>query len=215
MNGWRRGFTVFAPQLAGHDGTVAKLNATRWPEWVDGVEVALAELRARCGRVAVAGLSLGGLLALHAARRHADLAGVISLGAPLWLARWATVTTRVLSRLGIATFPKSGVDVRDPIMRARVPTFDVFPIEGMNTLLDFMAIVRAELPGITVPAFVAHGALDRAAPPAGAREIIARLGAREVRTLSLPRSGHLVTVDLEREKLAVALSEFLQERMPA
>src|SRR5262245_57332737 len=86
------GFTVSAPLLPGHGGDAVDLDRTAWPDWFAGVETAFADLRARCASVAVVGQSLGGLLALHLARRRGpELACVASLGAPLWLPTWAAL----------------------------------------------------------------------------------------------------------------------------
>src|SRR5438477_5580237 len=62
-----RGFTVSAPALAGHCGTLDELACTGWPDWLASAEQALDRLLAEVGGrpVAVAGFSLGGLLALR------------------------------------------------------------------------------------------------------------------------------------------------------
>src|SRR4051812_24350152 len=65
-----RGFTVSAPNLAGHGPDAANLKATSWTDWYAGVERAFDELSASCDAVAVCGLSLGGLLTLELARRR-------------------------------------------------------------------------------------------------------------------------------------------------
>ena len=84
----RAGFTVHGPRLAGHGTDVDDLAATTLARLVRAVEDALdAPARARAERVAVVGQSLGGLLALHLARRtrRRDRRASPSLAAPLWL----------------------------------------------------------------------------------------------------------------------------------
>src|SRR5204863_8879825 len=49
-----RGFTVAAPALAGHCGTIAELTATRWPDWLTSAEAALDRLLGEVGRAPVA-----------------------------------------------------------------------------------------------------------------------------------------------------------------
>src|SRR4051794_28130513 len=71
----RRGFAVEGVRLAGHGGTTADLKATRWPDWLFSVEEAFQQLRRRAERIAVCGLSLGGLLALELARRQKSRVG--------------------------------------------------------------------------------------------------------------------------------------------
>ncbi len=68
-----RGLTVSGPLLPGHGTTPEAMNRCRWTDWTGHVEAALADLRARCTRVFVGGLSMGSLLTLHLAARHPDL----------------------------------------------------------------------------------------------------------------------------------------------
>ena len=76
-----RGFTVDGVRLAGHGDTTKALAATTWHDWYRSAEAALAELRARVGgrRVAVVGLSMGGLLTLELARHHGDELAAIAV----------------------------------------------------------------------------------------------------------------------------------------
>ena len=53
-----RGYTVLAPQLAGHCGTMAELVRTGWPDWLASASAALDRLIAASGGpVAIAGFS--------------------------------------------------------------------------------------------------------------------------------------------------------------
>src|SRR5262249_34090629 len=56
-----RGLAVEGPALAGHGGTTRELQASRWPDWVHTAERALDRLLKRARKVAVVGLSMGGL----------------------------------------------------------------------------------------------------------------------------------------------------------
>jgi len=102
----RDGFTVRAPLLPGHGTSIDDLDRTRWEDWAEAVERAVDALRVRCGRVAVVGQSLGGLLALHVGSQRKDVFAVGSLAAPLWLdglsgkvARWTQGPLARLKRL--------------------------------------------------------------------------------------------------------------------
>ena len=66
------GFAVSAPLLEGHGENAAALAATRWQDWLASAEEAFDRLRAGAGGgpVAIAGFSMGGLLALRLARRR-------------------------------------------------------------------------------------------------------------------------------------------------
>src|SRR5881409_299059 len=78
-----RGFPVRAVCLAGHGTDLAGLARTGWADWFASVTDGLARLQAEVPRVAVTGMSLGGLLALHlAATRPATVEGLVLCGTP-------------------------------------------------------------------------------------------------------------------------------------
>src|SRR5262249_23284296 len=58
----KRGFTVHAPQLAGHGASLEHLLATRWSDWLDSVRAAYETLARRVDEVHVAGICAGGAL---------------------------------------------------------------------------------------------------------------------------------------------------------
>ncbi len=207
------GYTVRAPRLPGHGTSVAELDQTRWEDWAEAVERAVDALRIRCQRVAVVGQSLGGLLALHVASHRRDVCCVASLAAPLWLeglpgrvAHW-TRPGGVLERL--RTLPKlGGSDVRDPRSKAENPCYDAVPTRALAQLMAFMKVADAALPSITQPVLVLHATQDHTAPVACAQRIAERTHAKRVRIL--PRSYHLIAVDVERDIVAAEVIEFLR-----
>src|SRR5262245_53840522 len=78
------GYTVRGVCLPGHGSSIAELARCRWQDWADALERELDGLRVDCDPVAVAGLSLGSLLALQLAhRRPGDVAALILLSTPL------------------------------------------------------------------------------------------------------------------------------------
>jgi carboxylesterase len=213
-----RGFTVHGPRLAGHDEGSADLGGTTWPDWYAGVERALDELRARCRRVAVCGLSLGGLLTLELARRRpGDVSAIATLSAPFFLPSFTTMTIRAAQRwrgLRQLVIPRLiGSDIRDPEMRRRNPALPM-PVRALGSLVEFIDHVRLGARHVDRPALVAHGRRDHTAPFA-ASAAIARALAGPVETLVLERSFHVITLDVERELLQRSISDFLARRLRA
>jgi len=59
------------------------MQATTWADWSSCAEVAYNELASRCEKVVVAGLSMGGTLAVWLAAHHPEIAGVVAINAAI------------------------------------------------------------------------------------------------------------------------------------
>lgn len=70
------GFTVDLPLLPGHGTAVEDMVPTRFEDWSGAADAAYRALAARCSRVAVVGLSMGGTLTCWLAARHPEIAGI-------------------------------------------------------------------------------------------------------------------------------------------
>lgn len=221
----RLGCTVEAPTLAGHGGSLADLARTTWQDWLASAGAALARLEAQVADgpgpappVAIAGFSMGGLLALRLARLHPERVSALAvMSAPLRLRRFQVMGIRAAGRLPIdfakrplAAVPKLfGSDVSDPVMRAENPGLRAFPIAALGNLLDLMDMVRADLPAVRQPTLVVHGRQDHTVPMDDSLELTGSLGSDVIERLWLERSFHIVAQDVERATVLEAVPRFI------
>jgi carboxylesterase len=215
------GFTVSAPLLAGHGQSVAALAATGWQDWLSSAETAFDHLRSSAGveQVAVVGFSMGGLLALRLAARSRPgaVSALVLLSVPLRLLPWQSGLLRGFSHLPeflrrhrLATLRKrGGSDVTDAQVRDENPSLNEMPLSGLAELVALGETVRHDLRLITMPAMVGHGERDRTVAQGASFELAGSLASATVERLWLPRSGHLVAVDVERSQLCEAVVRFL------
>ena len=213
-----RGFHVLGPVLAGHGTTLEALSRSTWQDWYASVEAAFDQLASRCERVAVVGQSLGGLLALHLARHRArEITAIAALATPLWLsslAHWVVRHTGPgsLGRRLIPRLPKlGGSDIRDPAMKKQIPSLPAIPTPALHQLVEFMEIVRGELPDITVPTTIIHSEKDHTAPYACSLEIADKLAGSPVAHHPLHESYHLIAIDTERDFVADTVGDFFDD----
>lgn len=214
-----RGHTVLGVRLAGHGDSLAALERTGWEDWYRDVVRGCRQLVGEGGPVVAIGMSAGALLALHLAHERPDdvqglalMAVAISLSD--WRVRWALpLVARVpWLRDRFRFMPKAaGSDIHDSDARRVHPSYRSVPLTGALSLLALQRRVRRELPAITHPTLLIHGALDRTCPPENIGLVARSLGRPPRRTILLPNSAHVVTVDHERDQVMSAVGEFVAD----
>ncbi len=208
------GFAVEGPRLAGHDASNQALNATGWSEWVESVESVLVKMLDQYREVFVCGQSLGGLITLELGRRHPRIRALASLAAPIWLHAFSENAVRVLGRAALfrrLVVPRlTGTDVADPEMKRQngeaVGPLGL-PLGAVTSLIAFMDHLRPRLGEITVPTLLAHARHDHVAPYACMGAIARGLRHARPETLTLERSYHLISIDVERPQVFDAVTQ--------
>src|SRR4051812_2345004 len=108
------GFTVRCPLLPGHGTRWQDANASTEDDWYDELSQALDDLVGRCSTVVVAGLSMGGTLALRLAeRRPDDVAALVLVNPSLLTERVDAKLLPVLAKLTPAWAPIAS-DIKKP-----------------------------------------------------------------------------------------------------
>jgi carboxylesterase len=222
------GFTVHCCQLAGHCGSEAELMATNRHDWMESVETGFERLRQDCNVIFAGGLSMGAILALKLARRHAaEVNGLLLFAPTLWYDGWAIPRLSFLLRWFIHTpmgrrwrfherMPYGIKDerLRDIILRAMQTSTDeaghfTTPAPVIRQFWLLVKEVLPDLPHIRVPAFVAHAREDDLSSLKNAIHIQTKL-AGIVETLVLNDSYHLITIDRQRSLLVERSLAFIR-----
>jgi carboxylesterase len=206
------GYRCLAPVMAGHGGAPGDLVGIPWTEWVAKARRDLARL-AGARRTFLAGCSMGALVACALAHDHPEQVDGLILLAPALELTLPGRLGALLGRSGLLrrrVIPKgSGSDVRDEEMRRRNPCLPGVPLAAVAELGALAAFVDRVAPGVAAPALVVAGGRDHTVTLAGARRLARRLGSGPAEVLVLPESWHLVGVDVERERCADAVLDFL------
>lgn len=206
------GFAVEVPRLPGHGTSVEDLTTTRYPQWREEVERAVVRTGTRCEQVVLAGLSMGGTLALDVASDRGDLAGVVTINAPLrdptgLVVRLAPVLQHVVPTLrrDLAGLPfddiaKPGADERAyPRISAR----------AAQSLIGELPRIREQVAAMTTPILVAWSPQDHTVDPGDARALLDLVASEHVETLVMERSYHVATLDWDADLLATRVEAFV------
>jgi len=175
-----KGFTVYAPRLAGHGTSADDLARRTYPDWIKSVDRGYQILKLLCKEVIVAGFSTGAGLALSQAILHPDrYCAVVSVSAPLQFKGLSTRFSRVMEfwnrnieALGISSFRKyfSPNHPDNPEIN-----YHRCPIHGLNQVKALMRNVHRGLPGLSVQALIIQGNHDPKVDPRSGPMIYERI----------------------------------------
>lgn len=192
------GFAVELPRLPGHGTVVEDMIATGWGDWSGAVEDAYETLAARCDRVVVAGLSMGGTLTTWLATRRPDLAGIVCINPLMRIVPEITDMARQMIDEGQDRIPAIGGDIADP--EASEVAYESTPLGPLVSLAEAADDLRDHLGEISCPLLLMTSPEDHTVPPADSDELAAGVGG-PVERISLDRSYHVATVDHDCETI--------------
>ncbi|HXR53456.1 MAG TPA: alpha/beta fold hydrolase [Acidimicrobiales bacterium] len=201
------GLTVEAPLLPGHGTSVADMVETRWSDWSAAAESAYLDLAARCEKVAVLGLSMGGTLACWLGERYLEVAGLVLIN-PLVRSIPAdqVAAVRAMVDAGETVMDGIGSDIAQP--DAAELSYDQTPIEPLLSLLDAADDVGARLADIACSVLLLSSRDDHVVPPANGDDIASALGDRCERVW-LERSFHVATLDYDGDEIEKRAADFV------
>jgi carboxylesterase len=206
------GVSSIAPLLPGHGTSVEELNRCSWRDWLRAADAALRDAQRKWVVIFVAGLSMGGSLALHLAARYSgDLAGAIVLATPLELRHPLLPFIGVLSHL-LGSLPKRGTGIADQVAGEKRVSYDHQPLAGVVELTRLLRSLRKEIHNVRCPLFLAHSLRDQTIPFSNLRAIAEAVSSHDIDILTLERSNHVLPLDVEREELFRAIQKFVQSR---
>jgi carboxylesterase len=200
------GYRCRGPVLAGHGTTPQDLGASSHTDWMASAQRELDILAADCDEVMVAGQSMGGTLALHLAATDLRVAAVATLAAAVWLTGLAVRVVPVARHVVRWHQASDDVDLYDPAGVEELYSHGRRPMSSIHQFTRLIAQVRDELAAIRAPVLLMHGGRDRTIHPDNAVEIERRLVcSADVVRVTFPRSGHGMSVDIDREQINAAV----------
>ena len=208
----QRKMTVSAPLLPGHGTVVEEMNQYQWTDWVAYAKQRLTELKSACDTVFVGGLSLGSLITLNLAADDGDLAGAVLFAPSIKLTSRLIHLTPILKYF-IQKVKKPVDQYANQVADRQEWTYNERPMAGAHELLKIIRHARTLLSGVTCPLFIVDGAKDEIIDPACARFIYDRVASSEKEILTLPESGHCLTIDGEWEAAAEGTYRFIEKYM--
>lgn len=201
------GATVSVPLLAGHGVTPEALARTGYKEWLASAESALDRVRNACDRVVVAGLSLGGTIALNLSIRFPDhIDRVVSINGSTGIYRSDQVAGLFSADPG--EFHQGiGSDIKHPTRRETC--YDRIPVATMRERFVLTCATGIMLPNLKQPIFVFQSREDHVVAPENGSRIVREVGSSNVTLHWLDHSYHVATLDNDRDEIVKKCSTFI------
>jgi carboxylesterase len=198
----QHGYTVIAPLLPGHGTTMSDMERHGAADWLRAVvDAALAVRDHR--RVHLAGLSLGGLLAILAAG-PTNAATISTISAPLRFRHKSIYLAPFLHHFRPYTPWPPSPPLSEPETADLFLTYPGFPTKRAADLLVVARHARKTARRLRRPGLVVQSAADETVDPRSGIKL-ARLLGPGTQTLWLTSSRHNALLDKERDLIHAAL----------
>jgi carboxylesterase len=190
------GYSVELPRLPGHGTTVEDMLTTGWDDWTAEVEAAYQRLAARCEKVVVCGLSMGGALTVWTALEHPEVVGVVCINPAAKPDEGLRGLVQVMLDGGDETMPGIGSDIADP--DAEESAYELLPLRPLLTMLDSGAAMAERLGDGRCPMLLCSSPQDHVVPPENS-DFLAEQWGGPVERVTLERSFHVATLDFDKD----------------
>ncbi len=208
-----QGYTVSCPRLPGHGTVLAEMNATRWPDWYGAAERALDELRSHCSEVFVAGLSMGGTLAIRLAEQRGDhIAGLMLVNPSLGTERKDIAVLKIMARV-LSSWKGVANDIKKP--GARELAYGKVPLKAAVSLQELWAVTHNDLAKVDVPILTFRSTEDHVVEPLSGRLLLDGVRSTDVTERLLHNSYHVATLDNDAEVIFTESAEWISSHAHA
>ncbi len=207
-----QGYTVCGIRLAGHATRPADMLRVRWQDWLASVEDGYHLLHSCTDKIFLAGLSMGGMLALTFASRF-PVNGVIAISTPYsHPANWRLKLAPLLSWF-IRYIPKGGRPGSGWFGEAWKThlAYPDYPVRSLRELGRLMEQMHISLPQVKTPVMLVTTRNDHLSIQESMSKIHTRLGSADKRMMWIENSGHTIPEEPQREKVFQAAMEFIFE----
>ncbi|HHY59820.1 MAG TPA: alpha/beta fold hydrolase [Clostridia bacterium] len=208
-----KGYTVQGVLLKGHCTSPEDLAQTRWPDWYGSVTEGIEQLRLHCDRVWAVGLSLGGALSLYAAAQGL-VDGVVALAAPAGLKDWRVRLVGIGKYILPYQRHRISPETREFNEKVGRVVYDRLPLRAVESLYQFIGLVRQALPQVTVPVLVVCSRKDEVISQNSGKYIYEHVASTAKAFLELQESGHILTEGPEKELVWQRVEDFLRQYAP-
>jgi esterase/lipase len=206
------GFAVRCPLLPGHGTRWQDCNLSTEHDWTEAVGAAFDELAKDVDRVVVAGLSMGGTLAIRLAEvRPDDVVALVLVNPSLMTLRKDARLTPLLAKLTPSWAPIAS-DIKKPgVVELAYPKLPTRAFLGLRRL---WTATRADLAKVTAPVLLFRSREDHVVEAASSAALLAGVSSTDTTEVVLEESYHVATLDNDAPRIFAESVAWIRQRVP-
>lgn len=205
--------------LPGHGSTPRELKKTTKEDWYKAAEDALIKMKKEYKTVYITGFSIGSAIAIKLAANY-QVDGIALLSPAVYLKKKEGEMLSVESQIKLLNLfffysylkKPHPPDVKDPSVDENNPFYEFYPVNTLKHLIDTMKEARELLPKITCPILIIQSKGDIDLSEEGPEYIYKNAASNNKKIVWLERSGHIITLDYDRDKVNEEVYRFIAER---
>lgn len=199
------GYTVCGPRLKGHGTHYEDMEQTTYHDWIASVEEGFQWLKARCDKIFITGLSMGGTLTLYMAEKYPEVRGIVLVNAAIDI----PAMEPVLQLEGTRFLDAIGSDIKKPGVVELA--YEKTPVQSIKEILPFMKVVKEDLSKVSCPALIFVSDEDHVVPPDNSQTIYEKISSETKEVLRLKESYHVATLDNDQQLIIDKTLTFIKK----
>ncbi|ACL69575.1 alpha/beta hydrolase [Halothermothrix orenii] len=211
----KTGYTVYIPRLPGHGTNRQDFLTSGARDWLRKIYDSYLNLKADYKNVHLAGLSMGGLLALLTAARFNHSAKLILIAAALYANHPLLPYSHIIKFFKkeikndpeVLQLDEEGLTPEDKLYREHYWGY-TFPVQGAE-LHKLMRLTRKKLPQISCNTLIIASKKDDTVPLKAAYTIKNNIKSKQKKLVILENSPHVINDGPEKDKCARIVTDFL------
>jgi carboxylesterase len=205
-----KGYNVECPRLTGHGTRWEELNTVRYTDWINDIEQAYAKLKQDSEKFFVAGLSMGGALALYLQEMHPEIKGGILINHALVFEDPRIGFLPVLKYF-IKSTPAISNDIKDPSKKELA--YDRTPTAGTHEMIKLTKVIIENLGKVHQPQLIFKSKEDHVIPLKNVQFTLDRISSKEKDVIWLENSYHVATMDFDKDLICEKSLEFTKKHL--
>jgi len=198
------------PVLRGHGTHYTDMSNVTSQDWYDDAEAALDDLLEEVDKVAVVGLSMGGLVALNLGiRRPEAVISVTTLAAAMRFKDPLSFLTPLLAKV-VKSWP-SPESFNDKNLKKDGENYPRFMTAAFSSLYNYAQETEARLSQMERPICVLQSKKDQVVTPLAANLIYRNVGSKNRESQGFEQSGHEMGQDMEKEAVFETVMTYVKK----